>query len=202
MEKRAAERQSSAFELQCPPRSTRTSDLKRLDSLNDLSRYVCANRPDAEEIAARYRGIMAVQPRRKILLYLGAMLAAAAFAVFFGGSWPDAIAAAVLSVLIETLQLLPVRREISPVIRLFLVAFFMAVGGVILARLIPAVHLDKTLIGCIMLIIPGVSTTNAIRDLLSGDTTSGLARLADSLLQAGAIAGGAGLAIYFFGRGI
>ena len=58
---------------------------------------------------------------------------------------------------------------------------------------------DKILIGVIMLLIPGVATTNSARDMLVGHTISGLLRLAESLLLAGALALGFGSAIYLFG---
>ena len=50
--------------------------------------------------------------------------------------------------------------------------------------------MDKILIGDIMLLIPGLAMTNAVRNILLGNTISGLVRLADSLLWAAALAGG------------
>ena len=41
-------------------------------------------------------------------------------------------------------------------------------------RLFPALHVDKIMIGDIMLLIPGLMATNAIRDILIGDTISGV----------------------------
>ena len=75
-------------------------------------------------------------------------------------------------------------------------------GGEPLVRLGLGDHLDTILIGCIMLTIPGLAITNAIRDLLSGDTFSGLSRLCESLLLAAGIACGFSLAIYLMGRGL
>ena len=51
-------------------------------------------------------------------------------------------------------------------------------------------HMDMVLIGAIMLLIPGLAMINAVRNVLLGDTISGLVRLADSLLWAGSLAGG------------
>ena len=41
-----------------------------------------------------------------------------------------------------------------------------------------------------MLLIPGIALTNAIRDLFSGDTISGLLRFAEALISSVAIAWG------------
>ena len=51
-----------------------------------------------------------------------------------------------------------------------------------------------------MLLIPGLMTTNAIRDILIGDTLSGVIRLIVSLLLAAALALGFIAAIFLFRR--
>lgn len=54
--------------------------------------------------------------------------------------------------------------------------------------LCPFLHMDKIMIGDIMLLIPGLMSTNAIRDVLIGDTISGIIRLIAALLLAAALA--------------
>jgi uncharacterized membrane protein YjjP (DUF1212 family) len=44
-------------------------------------------------------------------------------------------------------------------------------------------HVDKIIIGTIMLEIPGLSFGNALRDLLCGDTLAGTMRLIQAILQ-------------------
>jgi len=63
-------------------------------------------------------------------------------------------------------------------------------GVGLVTGLIPALHMDKILIGDIMLLIPGLAMTNSIRNMLGGNTISGLIRLTESLIWAGALAGG------------
>ena len=41
-----------------------------------------------------------------------------------------------------------------------------------------------------MLLIPGIAMTNAIRNMLGGNTISGVIRLTESLIWAAALAGG------------
>ena len=62
--------------------------------------------------------------------------------------------------------------------------------GCILVRVGIGVHLDKILIGCIMLTIPGIPITYAMRDMLLGESITGLFRFVESLLIAASIAGG------------
>ena len=60
----------------------------------------------------------------------------------------------------------------------------------ITANLIPGLQMDKIMIGDIMLMIPGLAMTNALRNMLVGNTISGTMRLAESLIWAAALAGG------------
>jgi uncharacterized membrane protein YjjP (DUF1212 family) len=76
-----------------------------------------------------------------------------------------------------------------------------SVGGAVTAALSAAAvaaglaeNLDKTVIGSIMLLVPGLSTVNAIRDTIAGDLVAGVARLADAFMAAAAISLGAGFA--------
>ena len=53
-------------------------------------------------------------------------------------------------------------------------------------------HVDKILIGNIMLLIPGIELTNGMRDLFSGDILAGLLHIGEAVFLATVIAlGGA-----------
>jgi uncharacterized membrane protein YjjP (DUF1212 family) len=58
------------------------------------------------------------------------------------------------------------------------------------------------MIGDIMLLIPGIALTNSIRNLIVGDTVSGLTRFTQSLVLAGALAGGFMLSIALLGGAV
>lgn len=55
-----------------------------------------------------------------------------------------------------------------------------------------ASHLDKIIIGSIMLLVPGIAITNAIRDTIAGDLLAGVSRALEAFLIAIAIAIGTG----------
>ena len=60
-------------------------------------------------------------------------------------------------------------------------------------------NVDKIMIGTIMLLIPGLSIGNSVRDMLSGETVSGFLRFGQSIILAAIIALGYGTAILFMG---
>ena len=82
------------------------------------------------------------------------------------------------------------RTELNPAAMNLLISLLVGLGVGAAAKLIPGLHMDMILIGDIMLLIPGLAMTNAIRNILLGDTISGGVRLAESLLWAMALAGG------------
>ena len=81
----------------------------------------------------------------------------------------------------------------------FLAAF--CVGSLIslACRALPALHGDKIIIGDIMLLIPGLAFTNAVKDIFIGDTISGVMRLIETILWAAALALGFALSGWLLG---
>ena len=63
----------------------------------------------------------------------------------------------------------------------------------LLDLVVPGIKLDNIIIGGIMLLVPGLSFVNAIRDSMSGDLVSGTARAVEALFIAVAIATGSGV---------
>lgn len=66
-------------------------------------------------------------------------------------------------------------------------------------RVCPLLHADMVLIGVIMLLVPGIPFTNAIRDILLGDIISGSLRLVEAVLLAAMLALGMMAAIWLMG---
>jgi len=62
-----------------------------------------------------------------------------------------------------------------------------------------ASHADHIVIGNIMLLIPGAALTNSLRDMISGDTMSGILRFMEACIVALAIASGYILAGFVLG---
>ena len=65
---------------------------------------------------------------------------------------------------------------------------------------LPFLHRDKILIGDIMLLVPGIMFTNAFREVLLGDTISGVLRLLEAVLLAAAMALGIMAAMWLAGQ--
>ena len=66
----------------------------------------------------------------------------------------------------------------------FVASFLTGCFICVMARIFPVLHVDKIMIGDIMLLIPGIAFTNSLRDMFSGDTITGLIRCMEALLLA------------------
>lgn len=62
--------------------------------------------------------------------------------------------------------------------------------------------LDYIIIGNIMLLIPGIALVTSLRDMIVGDTISGLLGACEALLRALAIAAGCALVLLQFGGAV
>ena len=169
--------------------SSAGTDFYRLEKLNDLSRACCAEPIPLNEMRARLEHVASGKKPDNVIFW-GSILAAGGFAVFFGGSIWDALATSVFAIMICPLQKKLNRTQISITGSNLLISLLVGLGVGLLCELVPKLHMDMILIGDIMLLIPGIAMTNAIRNMLGGNTISGVIRLTESLIWAAALAGG------------
>ena len=174
--------------------SSSETDFTRLEHLNHISRSCCQNPVSVAELHKELRQV-ASEEKSFTTQLLGRIIGAGAFAVFFGGNLWDGLAAAVFAVGICFLQRKFGKTEVSPAGANLLISLITGIVVGLVGRIIPGIHLDMILIGDIMLLIPGLAMINAVRNILGGNTISGLLRLTESLIWAAALAGGFMLAI-------
>lgn len=165
------------------------TDHKKLERLNALSRSCCKYGMTVDELASEIEKIRK-ENGDSWYVYAGSVLAAAAFSVFFGGTVFDGAAAGVFAVFICFLQKHLDDRCPNRVIFNLLCSGIVGICIYGTVALIPALQADKIIIGDIMLLIPGIAITNAVKDMLVGDTMAGMMRFLESLLWAGALACG------------
>jgi len=169
--------------------SSGSTDFDKLERLNELSRSSCRETLPVTELKKKLDEITTQKPSF-VNQYLGSILAAGGFAVFFGGNLYDGIAAGVFAVLICLLQNTFGKYAPNKVFFFFVCSLVTGVGIGVAAKYIPVLNGDKVMIGDIMLLIPGIAITNAVRDMLVGDTISGAMKLVECLVWAGALAAG------------
>jgi uncharacterized membrane protein YjjP (DUF1212 family) len=172
----------------------RSVDLRRVARLVEIAAREATARQGPEEFGRTLSLVLAEKPYGSVVAFAAAGASAGLFALLFGGTARDAVAAFFVGVGIKAIQFAGSSRRFPDFITNI-------VGGAATAALSSAAvaaglaeNLDKTVIGSIMLLVPGLSTVNAIRDTIAGDLVAGVARLADAFMAAAAISLGAGFA--------
>lgn len=169
---------------------SRNINLKRLDDCNQVSRQVAHGEMSAAEALNRLRSIHASSLTRLPLITLAGALSSASFAMMLGGGWIDFGIAFICGALVQ-LVLPPLSRHRVPPLVSGLVLGFLTTLITLLGTLcFSGVTIDPIIGGAIMPMLPGLATTNAIRDTIRGDLVSGGARFTEAILTAVMIAAG------------
>ena len=174
------------------------NDMFMLDKINTLSRDICNGKIKLSQTDAQLNEIGSKRPFPSWLVYIGSVFGAGGFAVFFGGNLFDGIAAAVAGLVVTALNMHKA-SFVNQMVHTVITSFFGAVAAVLLVKCGIGQHLDMIMIGTIMLLIPGLSFGNAVRDLLFGDTISGIIQIVQAILLAVMVAFGFAVALMIFG---
>lgn len=165
------------------------NDLDSVELYSSLSRAICSERPEPEEAV---RWLDEVRRRRRHFSGLGGLagdfLGAAGFGLFFGGGWVDGLCAGACGMLVGFVNKTLDDMKANPFFRTIASAFLMALFAYFLGSVGIVRNSDAVTIGALMLLVPGLLFTNAMRDIIYGDTNSGINRIVQVLLVAVAIA--------------
>ena len=175
-----------------------SNNMYKLDAVNKLSRDVCCGVVSIDEVKSKIDAILKGKPFPKYLTILGGVIGAGAFAVFFGGNLLDGVAAAVAGLIVSIMNLHKVNLK-NKMLYSVAESFVGAMVGLILVKYGIGSNIDMVMIGTIMLLIPGLAFGNAVRDLLFGDTVSGIIQVVQAILTAVTVAFGFALAILLWG---
>ncbi len=178
-----------------------SNNFTRLDRLNAISRKLCAHEITLDEAQNLILEAKSAVPYPKYCRYVAAMLISGSFAVFFGGTFLDALASAVLGLFITFISgYAP--KALNPMAMNLVLSLIAGFFSIIFAHFGFGDNYDKIIIGTIMLVVPGLSFGTSIRDLLGGDTLSGILQLIQAVLLAAIIAFGYTIALFFLGAWI
>ena len=165
------------------------NDLDAVEQFNALSRRICRETPEVE-VAMQWLEETQAACRRYSLpvYYLGHYLGAFGFCFVFGGTLRDSLWAGLLGLIIGLVNGFLNRLEVNPFFRTIAASFFMAAPAYLVASLGWMDSVDSSIIGALMILVPGLLITNSMRDIIYGDTNSGVFRIVSVVLSALAIA--------------
>ena len=165
--------------------------LGRVTELNALSRDMAEGRVEnITQAEMRVAFIRAMPPSPPWAQVAASGAGAAFFAMMFGGTLADGLAAAACGSALGCFQGWSERHSMAPIFARLLGSALVYLLGQSIAAACAAVQPDAAIIGALLVLTPGVAFTSAVRDLLHGDYLSGSIRLTDAFLSAGAMACG------------
>ena len=176
------------------------TDIELLERCNALCRQLCQNPLTVTEAQRLVDALIPHNPHYspKVLL-LGYAATAAFFSLFFGGDFMDFLSAALCGLAVGLCQLYGSRLTGSNLFFRTIVLACIASGLAAVLVLTGIGHdLEAITIGTLMLLVPGMALTNAMREFMAGDILSGLTRTAEVILVGAAIALGSALPLLLF----
>ncbi len=164
------------------------TNLGRVACINEFSRKTCASPMDTGQF---HNSIEKLRYFPSYPYWIQACLYAiisCAFTIFYGGSIKDAFASAISGLLLFISLRFVSKLRVNSILLTMICSAFAALAVIGMTHFGIGENSDKIIIGNIMLLIPGISLTSSLRDMINGDTISGLLGLSEAILKALAIA--------------
>lgn len=178
-------------------------DVERIARLNDLVRYITKTKPSAEEIDERLKEALLHKQYTLWQKVLSSVVVAASFTVFFGcRDIVEILTSSVIGCIVALLSYGAEKVKLNGMMTRFVCSAVFSAMAFLSVKLGLAPTPDYIIIGNIMTLIPGCGITNALRDLFTGDTFTGILRTIEAVLYAGAMALGYIAMAYLFGGAI
>ena len=126
--------------------------------------------------------------------YMGHLLGAGGFGLFMGGTMADGICAGLCGLLVGIVDKYLDGLKANQFFRTIASSFLMSMLAYAFGAIGLAPNPDAVTIGALMLLVPGLLFTNAMRDIIYGDTNSGVNRIVQVFLVAAALSLGTAVA--------
>ena len=165
------------------------TDIELLERCNDLCRRLCREVPPVKQAKELVDGLSQNKRQYSIrVLLLGYVVAAGFFAAFFSGGLLDVISAGICGFGVGFWMLyLGGKMGFNGFFQTLIGAAIASLLALLLTRVGVGENVDAITIGTLMVLVPGMALTNAMREIMAGDIISGVNRTAEAILTATAI---------------
>ena len=178
--------------------STRVTDLHRIALVNSVSRKLTSKIITLEQAYDELKKI----ERTNFFLpmwiqVLAAAVGSASLMIMFKGVWTDIPIAMIAGGTAHFIVSFVHEKTKVKFFSEFIAALTVAIIATFAVQYNFGQDIDRIIIGSIMPLVPGLVITNAVRDLMAGHFTAGVAKGIEALLTAFAIGSGVALALSF-----
>lgn len=181
--------------------SRSTVDLEKISLVNSLSRELENKLIDLNILEEKLYDIENKAPYKIWVQLLMAGLFTSSLTLLLGANLSDASLSFIVGPGLRYMQLTFKNHKLNTI-------FINIIGGAYAAILVLLMtnlrffskeNLDLIIVGSVMVLVPGIAFTNAMRDTMMGDYLSGTSRAVEALLTAVGIAVGVGTVFFFSG---
>ena len=164
------------------------NNLDAVEKFSNLSRAICNRKPEPKEGLAWLSHVRTmIQQYPLSMQYLGYFLGGAGYGLFFGGNALDGVLSGLCAMLVGLVNRFLGKRKANAFFQTIASAFLMALLAYGFGAWGLTANPDAVTIGALMILVPGLLFTNAMRDIIYGDTNSGINRIVQVFLTAAAI---------------
>lgn len=175
--------------------AARTTNLNKVHLLNNILRQL-ETYNSYEDLLAALEEVDKNVSYGKLTTFFGYCLAAFSFAILFNGNLKDGIGALIGGGLVFIISDIAIKLQSNSFFLNTLGGFLCTLCAYFAVKVGLTNTMSYTTIGTIMLLVPGIPLTNAIRDLVAGDLLAGVSRATEAFLVGAALACGTGFALY------
>lgn len=171
------------------------NNLEAVEKFSNLSRRFVAEKPSLEEGRKWIRETkQQLRSYPKSIQRYAYVVAAGGFGLFMGGTALDGLCAGICGLLVGMVDSYLDKLKTNPFFRTIASSFLMAMVAYAFSAAGLCPNADAAIIGALMLLVPGLLFTNAMRDIIYGDTNSGIVRIVQVFLIAAALSLGTAVA--------
>ena len=178
--------------------NARTINLYKVHRLNNLARNL-----DQYTLSELKEEIHQIDLEGKISIrkrILGYMIGATSFSFLFGGNWRDAVVAIISLFFLALVEKIFRKNKLNGIFTNLMGGMMATAISLFFFQIGFVFSFSTSIIAALMLLAPGISFTNSIRDIISGDFISGVSRGVEALTVGIALATGSGMVLSVFFR--
>lgn len=179
----------------------RSINFTNLEKANDISYKIVSgdiNLKTAEKMITQLIGEGESSNFQKILIILAGGISAGFFSLLMGGGIFDFAISFICGILIQIVSDLFKRNDLYQFLISMIGGMICAIFAVLAVIIFQKGNMDAIISGSIMLILPGLAMTSAIRDTMSGNLVAGTSKVGEALMVAIAVASGVGAILSIF----
>ena len=177
---------------------TRSNNLHYVDKVNTFSRDFSKGMYSLEEALLEIKNIKKSEGTKVSLKVLGATLAAGAYSILLGAGLAEILSSFIVGFLGYEFSLILEKNKLNYFVVHFFYGIFVSLLSIMINLFLP-LSIDVVIISSMMAFVPGIMITNAVRDLMSGDATSGMTGSIMAILISTALALGVAVPIGILG---